>query len=248
MCTVTIIPLEGGGLRLVSNRDELRTRPQADTPVIRQIERGIDAAWPTDTLAGGSWIGAGAHGLALTLLNGNPTPPAPLPPRSELTSRGTLIPRLLSAPSAREAIGRLKEEDLERFAPFRLVGADASGVVDAVWTRSELRVSERSLSPACFVSSGLGDALVAVRLELFDSWFQDRAVDAGSQDEFHAHRWDDRPELSVMMSRADARTVSVTSVEIDAECSVTMRYRDVDSHRDEVHLELENAPSSVAGA
>jgi len=131
MCTVTIIPLEGGGLRLVSNRDELRTRPRADAPAITRLARGVDGAWPTDTLAGGTWIGASARGLALTLLNGNPTPPAPLPDRRELRSRGLLIPELIEHDDASGVIAELGRMDLERFAPFRLVAAGHGAIADA---------------------------------------------------------------------------------------------------------------------
>jgi hypothetical protein len=37
---------------------------------------------------------------------------------------------------------------------------------------------------------------------------------AAQQDAFHAHRWRDRPAVSVHMSRPDACTVSTTIVEV----------------------------------
>ncbi len=79
MCTVTVIP-SGAGFRLVSNRDELRTRPPCEAPKVRTLESGARAIWPADRLAGGTWIAASDRGLALTLLNGNPADPVALPP------------------------------------------------------------------------------------------------------------------------------------------------------------------------
>jgi hypothetical protein len=46
---------------------------------------------------------------------------------------------------------------------------------------------------------------------------------AVAQDAFHHHQWPGRGELSVLMSRADARTVSITTVEI-GERRVWMEY------------------------
>jgi len=65
---------------------------------------------------------------------------------------------------------------------------------------------------------------------LFDSMITDSEESAATQDRFHAHSWPDRPELSVLMSRADARTVSITAVEVlpgHGLPSVTMAYTPV---------------------
>ena len=68
MCTVTIIPVDQGGFRLVSNRDELRTRPHAQPPSLQRTPGGGEGLWPVDAGAGGTWIAATRAGLALTLL------------------------------------------------------------------------------------------------------------------------------------------------------------------------------------
>jgi hypothetical protein len=70
-------------------------------------------------------------------------------------------------------------------------------------------------SPAmCWVSSGLGDDVVEPRIPLFDEMVLPEPT-AAIQDAYHRHRWDDHPEQSVRMSRSDARTVSITAVEVD---------------------------------
>jgi len=79
--------------------------------------------------------------------------------------------------------------------------------------------------PVMFTSSGLGDARVeGPRRELFHDWFgDDPAQWPAQQDAFHRHRWPDRPELSVCMSREDARSVSLTVVEVTA-AGVSLTY------------------------
>ena len=220
MCTLSIIPLPDSGYRVACNRDESRGRPAAAPPRWRALDGStFRALWPTDTQAGGTWIGAGAHGLTLALLNLNPQEPPDLSRIPGLLSRGMIIPSLLAQPDAPSAAHALARLTLSRFAPFRLVAVDTDPrttlprVIEAAWDRNAVRITEHPPGPACFASSGLGDHLVQCRVGLF----HDLVVSAGgtihSQDRFHAHRWEDRPELSVLMSRADARTVSVTTVE-----------------------------------
>ena len=228
MCTVSVIPLPGGGCRLVSSRDEERSRAHALPP--RRPAQHPAAVWPVDPVGGGTWIAAADYGLALTLLNGNPTPPFD---RSglELTSRGVLIPELIDRRSAAEAVAALGDRDLSPFAPFRLVAVDASGaVIDARWDRRELLATVHDRQLACFASSGLGDRLVACRVPLFDELVVPHPTPA-AQDLFHAHRWPDRPELSVLMSRPAARTVSVTAVELTPGKAPAVSYRPVQESR-----------------
>lgn len=225
------------GFRLVTNRDELRTRPPAADPrwhdfTSSSVDSGRPsrAIYPIDPAGGGTWIGGSTSGLVLCILNGNPIPAPVLPPRGELVSRGVIIPRLFElAGATRSVVDVLKHLDgfdLNRFAPFRLVGvaptpeADQGGftAVEAIWDRRGLVLREHPPGPACFVSSGLGDPLVKPRITLFNEMVRAArsplADLAGEQDRFHRHTWEDRPEISVLMNRREARTVSITSVEV----------------------------------
>ncbi len=236
MCTVSVLPLLDpsgvlAGVRIVSNRDELRTRAPSSPPSWRRVrfdparptaggmsgERETRAIWPMDIEAGGTWIGASRDGLVLSLLNLNlPGTPA----GAGRVSRGLIIPSLIGAPDVADAIAALDAMPLPDFDPFRLVaiGAHASErtprVAEASWDGRRLRLSWHALAPMCFASSGLGDHLVTPRIALFESMVIERGATPALQDEFHGHRWPDRPEISVLMSRGDARTVSITSVEV----------------------------------
>ncbi|MEM9064323.1 MAG: NRDE family protein [Planctomycetota bacterium] len=229
MCTVSVIPIEGG-VRLVSNRDEGRRRASALAPEDRQTPRGR-AVWPTDPEGGGTWIAAADHGLVLTLLNGNPAVPLDRT-GLDLVSRGVIIPALIGEASAREAIAGLASDavgqPLERFAHFRLVAADASGgLYDARWDRESLRVTEHAEPIAAFASSGLGDGEVEVRIPLFDELVRHEPTPE-AQDRYHRHVWPGREPVSVMMSREAARTVSVTVCEVRTHTPGRLVYEPID--------------------
>lgn len=227
MCTVTLIPIHrthGVGFRLVFSRDEQRERPDAVAPVWRRLADGTRATWPTDAKAGGTWIASSERGLVLCTLNANLEPAPAMPPSALLASRGEIIPALIALPGVDAVASALAGMDLNRFAPFRLVGAEpirADGATAPTrralimsWDRVALRVVEVGTGPLCLASSGLGDSKVLPRLALF----RDLVVRAGgtsaAQDRFHRHAWPAMPEISVLMTRSDARTVSVTTVEV----------------------------------
>ena len=252
MCTVTVIPLDAGegepGYRLVTSRDESVHRPAAEPPV-RSDLRGVVACWPVDPPSRGSWVGAGDHGVTLALLNLNPVTRPPLPDAEALVSRGTIIPSVLHHADPADAIDALPELDLTRFAPFRLLAVGAGEMRIASWDRDTLTSRRMALAPSCFVSSGLGDHLVEPRLALFAQWRSESELTPARQDAFHAHQWPARPDISVRMRRADARTRSVTAVEVRHGADgrrVTMTHAD---ERGPVELALERvgAMSRVGG-
>ncbi len=229
MCTVTIVPLidpHGGraGFRLAINRDESRMRPPALPPVVRRVGTH-QAIFPLDPAGGGTWVAVNDAGLAFTLLNRNPADMrgVTFPGRH---SRGTIIPGLLDAAdftAVQPRIERLKPDD---FAPFRLLVCDDNNCVEAVSDTGGLRLQTHALDrPLMFTSSGMGDALVEPpRRAMFNDWFADDPVSWPTrQDAFHRHQWPDRPELSVCMSRDDARSVSLTVIEVVRE-GVSLTY------------------------
>lgn len=232
------------GFRLVTNRDELRTRATALPPRWHELAsevvtvgtrngeqtRNVRAVYPVDPAGGGTWIASAPSGLVLCILNANPIPPGVLPPSSALLSRGLIIPRLMSlagvGQSSPKVLKLLGGFELDRFAPFRLIGVSMSDkpgqqgfvAIEASWNRAELTLKEHAPGPVCFVSSGLGDPLVKPRIKLFNETVRASLVSlpelAAAQDRFHHHVWEDRPEISVLMNRRDARTVSISTVEV----------------------------------
>jgi hypothetical protein len=247
MCTLTVVPLPGGRVRLAFNRDEQRTRPPGRPPT-RQRFGLREAVLPTDPVSGGTWLAVNDAGLALALLNANPSDTGVriAPGRS----RGEIIPTLLECTSPAGALGAFERAiHYPDFAPFRLVLAGNGLAADVRWDGRQSMVMNRLLggTPLLFTSSGLGDHLVeGVRRELFDDLFA--GPDGGweaAQDAFHRHRWPDRPHLSVNMERADTRTVSYAVIELGP-AAATLAYHpdapDRPAEREFVHL-----PFAAAG-
>lgn len=220
MCTVTVLP-RAAGFRLVCNRDEQRTRAAAEPPAVRQFG-GVQALSPIDPVSRGTWIAANDAGLVLVLLNRNPRgrPPVPAP-----ISRGTIIPALLPQPRLAGVVHTLGGLPLGLFEPFTVVALQQRHFVVArnVAGRLSCRAG-RLLRPLFFTSSSLGDAVVwLARRRLFTRLIETGADRWLGQMLFHRHAWRSRPEISVLMRRADAATVSRTTVDVDRGF-VRMRY------------------------
>lgn len=216
MCTVTVIRTDEG-CRVMHARDEQRSRKDGLPAAWRTLDSGRRAIWPTDADAGGTWVAARDDGVVLALLNRN-IPDNGRPPGTR--SRGAIIPALIDLESSASMLKFLATMDLAGdltgVSPFRLLAIDSTGS-GAVVTFDGLELSEPVISdpPSCLASSGLGDEHVEVRLPLFEQMMAE-AASPEQQSAYHHHRWDDRPEFSVLMSRRDARTVSITTIEVVA--------------------------------
>lgn len=168
-----------------------------------------------DPEAGGTWLAAASSGMVMALLNLNPDDPAD-PPAPGRVSRGLIIPSLIAAPTLALARAALHRIDLRLYAPFRLVAANIHErtITQTAWDGRSLHQHDLPLAPACFASSGLGDDRVAQRLDLFQSLVVAPGPTPKRQDDFHRHQWPERPEISVLMARPGARTVSITTAEL----------------------------------
>lgn len=211
MCTVTIIRA-GEMVRVAANRDEMRRRPPAHVPFI--VRTGAQQAiMPQDPQGGGTWIAVNTSGLVFALLNYHDG--AAFNCSSSTPSRGLIIPSLTDCASIDEVTERMDILGEAGFAPCRLVVVSDHRVLEVVVSNGTVRADARrsDVRPLMFASSDLGDVVVdGPRRALFDRMMNGDLV--GQQDAFHAHRWRDRPALSVHMSRPEACTVSTTVVEV----------------------------------
>jgi len=205
------------------SRDELRDRSVELEPAWHELGDGTKACYPIDPDGGGTWVAAHENGFYIGLINLNLSddeldPDRPIANRS----RGLLIPELIKLGNAQDANTKLDQMDLRGFSPFRmvLIGKKTSGEYEFIAKRfdgvqlEDLQQFSALNHPVCYASSGLGDKLVQCRVPLFESSV---AIEPNieNQRQYHRHQWEDRPELSVMMSRPDARTSSVTSVLVE---------------------------------
>jgi hypothetical protein len=166
---------------------------------------------PIDPPSGGTWIGANDSGLLACLLNVNPqVATSATPKRPPRASRGTIAPALLAAETIEAAMYRAGALDVSQSPPFRVLVLNADSFFIASSDGASLTLSAPAplQSPILLTSSGLGDHLVKhPRRDLFDRMLNSDPDPLAAQNRFHQHRWHDRPHLSVLMSRHDARTV-----------------------------------------
>ncbi|MBS0191994.1 MAG: NRDE family protein [Phycisphaerales bacterium] len=229
MCTLS--SLTGSGrlgvrLRVVMNRDEQRSRARAQPPVVRTFG-GIHGVFPIDPHSGGTWIGANSAGLVLAVLNASQPPTAAT--SGLCRSRGVIVPGLLECERTEEVADRVGSGTFAGMPPCRLLVVDSCTIRDFRWDGQRLDRHRWNVDrPFMATSSSLGDDLVETpRGQLFDSMLA-RGATFQAQDAFHRHSWDDRRDISVMMSRPDARTLSRTVVEVSAD-SVRMIYQDLET-------------------
>ena len=228
MCTVSVIPT-ADGFRVACNRDERRVRTAATAPRIRSVA-GRQSVWPCDPQGGGTWIGANDAGLVAALLNRRGS--AAL--ASATTSRGLLIPALLTLDDIDAAAERAAEElaGMRRFEPFTLVMIQHRMVSVVDHGVDSNTIATQPLSrPLLFTSSSLGDHLAdGPRRQLFADLVESNVNPLAGQAAFHRHRWHDRPEISVQMERDDAVTVSRTVIDVSGK-TAAVRYTPLSSHR-----------------
>jgi len=217
VCTVSIIETPSG-YRMAHSRDEQRSRRPGEPPAVR-INGGVRVVSPRDPDAGGTWLAAREDGLTLAIMNVNPGGGAPRGERSRGLIVRDLAESIPSEPRGPDIAGAVGAIEPSLYSPFRLVavwlGVDTQDPVRAAaWAWRGARGLEREDAdlPACWATSGLGDSVVRARLPLFDEMVAPDPTPA-SQDAFHRHRWPDRGPESVLMSRPDARTVSISTVE-----------------------------------
>ncbi|MEM1183815.1 MAG: NRDE family protein [Planctomycetota bacterium] len=221
MCTLSVIAVDSG-FRVVHNRDELRSRSEGESPVWHELPGGLRAIYPTDPDAGGTWIAARNDGVVYAILNVNPSAPG----ADRTVSRGRVILDLLSQP----ADAPLRHPESARMRSYRVVRVRRGSTQILVEThRSFGDASETTASPlarpCAWASSGLGDDRVQPRIPLFSERVG-AAASRIAQDDYHRHRWPDRPEISVLMTRDDARTTAITTIEVDSD-GVRMGYEPI---------------------
>jgi hypothetical protein len=230
MCTVSIVS-HATGVRLVCNRDEKRTRARALSPRVQEVG-GRRVLFPIDPDGGGTWVGVNSSGLVAAVLNRTaPVESSSFAPRTahQMKSRGAIVPHVLASATLDAAIERTETLSRIPFAPFRLVLLRHRALWIVTGGGDDSLAIERSPLLASFVvaSSSLGDRLVeAPRRALFGELASKHpGSPLEAQAAFHAHRWPARPEISVVMSRRDARTVSRTQIDIVAFTPGTQAHR-----------------------
>jgi len=210
MCTLSFMPVPGG-FHLLMNRDEQRTRPVGLPPDLHSCGHH-QALYPSEP-TGGTWIGINERGLTLALINWYSKPQLAGIPAS---SRGTIIPELLSTDSAHDAENLLKNLPLNRFNPFRLimVSTEEQSVHEFLSDSLVLLKNSHSWTRKHWFSSGFNEPeTMRRRAEICSNSFPSIPNDPrGSLRALHQSHEPEKGPYSICMHRADAHTVSFTEI------------------------------------
>lgn len=226
MCTVTW-SCRADGYRLFFNRDERVTRGRALPPQPVAGTAG-NAAYlaPADADAGGTWLAVDAAGLTVGLLNlyqAEQRAAAALAGKPR-RSRGELVRSLAGLRRVEEVARALASAPLGELMPFTLF-AIAAGEALRAWDWDGETLRERPEPAAPLVSSGVDVAgATRARTALWQE-LAGETPDAAGHLAFHVSHRPERGRLSPCMHRDDARTVSLTAVEVGAG-EVWMAYAD----------------------
>jgi transport and Golgi organization protein 2 len=212
MCTLSVVTRENGYC-IAMNRDERIVRG-AGTPAEKHEFGGTQAVYPGDG-AGGTWIAANEHGVALALLNWNDVVPRRVDP-SEARSRGRLIPALIDTRSLTELRAVLDMLDLEGMLPFVLVGvfpADRE-IWEWRWNSSSLESRVHEWQPRHWFSSSLSDLKAqSLRGKLCnEAWAEPDAGSVAWLRRLHTSHAGGPGPFSVCVHREDVKTLSYTEL------------------------------------
>jgi hypothetical protein len=231
MCTLTIH--WGNEIFIGFNRDEKKDRP-FETAIEHRKQESTWYLAPEDPVSGGTWIAVNEHGLFFALLNLNSANSA-LSLRG-LSSRGLVIPQLVTLRSQEEVRYKMESGVFDTTAPFRLICLNTLAFnskiafefvkgKDAFCQKVRTQLHELNL-PRMWTSFGGvgGDAAVQpFRNELFQNFLGNSSSKTESSAEFtaecqrafHFERVVGREEHSPFMLRSDAYTTSVSLIRIN---------------------------------
>lgn len=204
MCTVSWWRRDGR-LSLRFNRDEQRGRAEADPPGDHD---GL--LYPRDPLGGGTWLCLDAGGTVHCLLNYYDAqhPHIPDHPRS----RG-----LLPLASARNP-GPIGEWlDPTPYPPFHLLRVPRVGPIEHVcWDSRQMFAGPAHADVTHWTTSGWNSQwVVKARGALFQEMLSRDGLAESTLQAFHHAQHPEQPGLWPLMSRSDARTVSLSEIQSD---------------------------------
>ena len=158
MCTLILLDRVVPGIPLVvaSNRDEYYARPAAFPARVASDGGAGGFVAPQDLEAGGTWMGANAHGMFVGLTN------RPIEERSDgRRSRGLLVTDALRRPSPSAAVRDLGSVRPDEYNPFNLLCADGRETWIACLRDDGLETRSLDPGPHVLCNRDVDDAAVA---------------------------------------------------------------------------------------
>lgn len=217
MCTLSVFPSSGGGFIVTGNRDESRRRDEPG-----QFNITEHYCYPVDGLAGGTWVGFNRSGLVMAILNRYQDPL-----KSDVVTRGEIIPNLLPCHDLLAARTAVLALNLVQYNPFDLVIVSNQGLLHYSNNGQTGDLKEYDLNAPYFITSSLVDAgyTLTIRRELFATFVASNKVqplDILSQ--LHLNQLPQDPVSSIFMARNESHTKSISQVIVDNQGRGRLRY------------------------
>ncbi len=246
MCTVTW-RREPNGYELFFNRDERKTRAEAEAPERRE-SGGVGWLAPVDADFGGTWLAVNQYGLAVGLLNGYHR--ADLDESRAYRSRGLLVADLAPTATLPALTAQLTTLDLESYRTFRLLALapDAPALL-AEWDGERLVFDEDAEDRRPVISSSFEETDVGqARRSEYEKIVGSSEPTHARLHEYHRSTTNGPSAYSVSMERPEACTRSLTRVIVTPDDS-TMIYRpgrpDLDAQETPLSLRRESVRSAA---
>jgi hypothetical protein len=227
MCTVTIYR-QPEHLLVTMNRDERWTRASETPPALHQANSGSES-WigPTDGERGGTWIGANTSGVVACILNAYAEGDMEMLGRSDVPSRGEIIPALLDRD--RNNVFRFVERDLDPtpYPSFVLMVATSDSGLIVRWTLGSGVEYESVDQVWSLVTSSWwrSNEVASWRRGRFEGWLESGSPFDGLLPSFNLLEEPGEREYSPFMTRSFSGTRSVTQISLERMRSdVEMRY------------------------
>lgn len=238
MCTVSTVR-EDETFHLFFNRDEQENRPKAEPPQLWPAtnRNPLPFLAPRDPQGGGSWLAVNQALLVVGLLNNyepGPSDHSSLPP----LSRGQVVTQLAGLESLEAIASGLQSMELRHYRPFHFFACHPrKSIIRGSWNGSALVLHQDAAAPWFLTTSSVHRESVC---EYRQTLFRETPARPASLETLH-HTLDAPPVASgFRMQRADARTVSVSRIDLSAK-AIRYHYHtygaDGSAHKDTFYLE-----------
>ena len=216
MCTLSWWQT-GTSYGVLFNRDESIRRLTAAPPAVYRKETSSYLS-PTDPDGGGTWIWVNQHGLIGCILNNyNVAEPMQQTP----VSRGLLLAALAGHDSLASVEEALSQDtcDFRRYRGFHLFFHDGRQGLFLSWDGSTLQNrSGNSLQPPITTSGFRPEEVIGYRMDLYRREVLEKPGNhLDNLIRFHCSHDPGQPAHSVLMARAEARTVSQSRIEVEGQ-------------------------------
>lgn len=222
MCTVSWC-IQEDGYTLFFNRDESRNRELAIPPSIgsSNTRRYI---CPRDPQGGGTWLLVNDHGLTIALLNYYEAETSYQP--ADPKSRGVLPLRFSECTTLSDAKSAALKEEFEPYPPLHLLVVDSTGsALRMTWDGKQKNISYPTFDDLPISTSSFKtDEVILARKAQLKVALESQVNRITALEQFHSSELPLPTTHAALMTRPDARTVSICRVEIRKQM-VSLAYR-----------------------